>query len=157
MARLHIRPGVKPDEPEVPVVVLIVDPDGLPGERAVYELFSYCYEGDGVFYLVGTDGWAEHTLDGDRLVVDIAVYPGALGQVGVDAGAFPDHSALDPDAALVLHVEGVVDPELYARAAPATAVFAAGPDRLLDDVLASDHDWPMVLALGPSPADWTDE
>ncbi|ROQ78089.1 hypothetical protein OG322_38660 [Streptomyces sp. NBC_01260] len=154
MTRLHIRSGVNPEEPDVPVVTLVVDPDGPPGERAVHELFSYCYEGDGVVYLVMTDGWAEHTLDGNRLVVEIAVYPGALGQVGVDAGTFPGRSALDPEAALVLRAETVVDPELYARAAPATAVFTAGPDRALDDLLAADA-WPMVL--GHSPADETDE
>ncbi|TWF90859.1 hypothetical protein FHX80_13275 [Streptomyces brevispora] len=150
MARLHIRPGIDPDEPDVPAVVLVVDPDGPPGERAVHELFNCCYEGDGVVYLVPTDGWAEHTLDGNRLVVDIAEYPVALGRVGMDSGAFPGHSVVDPEAALVLRVDAVVDPERYARAAPGTVVFSAGPDQSLEEVLASVDGWPMVL--GPSPA-----
>ncbi|MFF2329424.1 MULTISPECIES: hypothetical protein [unclassified Streptomyces] len=149
MARLHIRPGVHPDEPDVPVVMLVVDPEGSPGERAVSRLGSYSYEGDGVFYLSQTDGWGEWILDHGRLVVDIAVYPFALGQVGVDAADFPGRSAVDPEAALVLRVETEADPEMYARAAPATAVFTAGPDRTLDDVLAASDDWPMLLAPPP--------
>ncbi len=149
MARLHIRPGVDPDEPDVPVVVLVVDPDGPPGEQAVSRLGSYCYEGDGVVYLLQTDGWAEQSLDGDRLAVEIAVYPFALRQVRVDAGPFPTRSALDPDAALVLRAETVVDPRLYARAAPETVVYTAPGDRPLDELLSAGDEWPMILAPAP--------
>ncbi|MFF4772686.1 hypothetical protein ACFY05_07485 [Microtetraspora fusca] len=73
VVRLGICPGVNRDEPDVPVVMLVVDPDGTPGERAVARLGDYCYEGDGVFFLLQTDGWAEHALDDNRLVVEIAV------------------------------------------------------------------------------------
>ncbi|MGI5489375.1 hypothetical protein [Microtetraspora malaysiensis] len=149
MARLCICPGVNPDEPDVPVVTLVVDPDGTSGERAVARLGDYCYEGDGVFFLLRTDGWAEHTLDDNGLVVDIAVYPFALGQIGVDSAEFPGRSAIDPEAALVLRAEGAVDPELYARTAPATAVFVASPERTLDEVLTCEDDWPVLLALPP--------
>ncbi|MET9658008.1 hypothetical protein [Streptomyces sp. NPDC006510] len=145
MPRLHVRSGVNPDEPDVPVAVLCVDPDGSPGERAVARLGDYCYEGDGVLFLSGTDGWAEHTLDGHRLTVDIAVLPSALGQTGTDPAAFPDRSTADPEAVLVLRAEAEVDPELYARAAPATAVFTGAPDRALD----AEAGRPVLL--GPPP------
>lgn len=149
MARLHIRTGVDPDEPDVPVVTLLVDPDGPPAERAVARLGDYCHEGDGVFYLAQTDGWAERALSGDRLAVDVAVHPVALGQVGVDAAAFAERSPVDPEAVLVLRVEAGVEPELCARAASATVVFPAGPDDTLDDLLDAEDAWPMVLAPPP--------
>ncbi|MFF9350621.1 hypothetical protein [Streptomyces sp. NPDC014734] len=149
MARLHVRSGIDPDEPDVPVVTLVVDPEGTPGERAVARLGDCCYEGDGVFYLSRTDGWGEHTLDHDRLVVDIAVYPAVLARNGVDTTAFPDRSAVDPEAALVLRAETTVDPELYARADSSTVVLTAAPDRTLDDALGDD--WPMLLAAPPAP------
>lgn len=148
MARLLVRPGVNPDEPDVPVVTLVVDPDGPPGERAVARLGDYCYEGDGAFHLLPTDGWIEHTLDGDRLEAAVAVHPFALGQVGVDASAFPDRSALDPEAALVLRAECPVEPGRYALTPPLTAVFTAAPDRAPDDVVAEDG-LPMILGLRP--------
>ncbi|WP_326769367.1 hypothetical protein OG978_36720 [Streptomyces sp. NBC_01591] len=149
MARLHIRSGVNPDEPDVPVVTLRVDPEGSPGERAVARLGDHCYEGDGVLFLSQTDGWAEHTLDGHRLTVDIAVFPSALGRTGADPEAFPDRSTADPEAVLILRAETEVEPELYARAVPATAVFTGTPDRALDDTLAADDGWPVLL--GPRP------
>ncbi|MFD0340180.1 hypothetical protein ACFVH0_16070 [Streptomyces sp. NPDC127117] len=145
MARLHIRTGVNPDEPDEPVVTLRVDPEGSPGERAVARLGDHCYEGDGVLFLSQTDGWAEHALDGCLLTVDIAVRPSALGHTGADLRAFPGRSAVDPEAVLVLRAETEADPELYARAAPATAVFTAPPDHELD---AGVH-WPMLLAPPP--------
>ncbi|MFB7918830.1 hypothetical protein [Streptomyces sp. NPDC056061] len=151
MTRLHVRTGIDPDEPDVPVVTLVVDPGGSPGERAVARLGNCCYEGDGVFFLSQTDGWGEHTLAHDRLVVDIAVYPVVLERNGVDTAAFPGRSAVDPEAALVLRAETTVDPEVFARADSATVVFVAGPDQELDDVLGRDDDWPMLLASPPAP------
>ncbi|MFE6668250.1 hypothetical protein ACFVFH_32435 [Streptomyces sp. NPDC057697] len=145
MARLQIRSGVNPDDPEAPVVTLRVDPDGPPGERALARLGDYCYEGDGVLFLSQTDGWAEHTFDGARLTVRVAVFPTALGQIGADPGEFPGRSAADPAAVLVLSAETEADPELYARAAPATAVFTGGPDRAPD----AEEGWPVLL--GPPP------
>ncbi|MFI9628457.1 hypothetical protein [Streptomyces sp. NPDC052042] len=149
MARLLVSSGVNPDEPDAPVVTLLVDPDGSPGERAVARLGDYCYEGYGAFHLLPTDGWAEHTLDGGRLEVAVAVYPFALGQVGVDASDFPGRSAVDPEAALVLRAECVVDPGRYALTAPVTAVFTAGPDRAPDAVVTDADDLPMLLGLRP--------
>ncbi|MGW2089791.1 hypothetical protein [Streptomyces sp. NPDC001880] len=143
MARLDVRTGVNPDEPDAPVVTLRVDPDGSPGERAVARLGDHCYEGDDVLFLSQTDGWAEHTLDGRRLTVDIAVYPSPLRRTGTDLAALPGRSSVDPEAVLVLRTETEADPELYARAAPATAVFTGDPD------LAFDTDWPMLLAPPP--------
>ncbi|MEU8263693.1 hypothetical protein AB0C02_24095 [Micromonospora sp. NPDC048999] len=146
MARLYVRPGVNPDDPHVPVAVLVVDPDGTPGERAVARLGGCCYEGDGVVYLVQTDGWAERALAGGQLVVDIAVYPAVLQQVGVDPAGFPGRSAVDPQAVVVLHEETAVDPALSAGLAEATVVLTAGPDVPLDELLAFEDDWPMVVA-----------
>ncbi|MEU9848402.1 hypothetical protein [Streptomyces sp. NPDC047985] len=149
MARLLVRSGVNPDEPDMPVVTLVVDPDGPPGEDAVARLGDYCYEGDGAFHLLPTDGWVEHVLDGDRLEVAVAVYPFALGQVGVDASSFPDRSAVDPEAAMVLRAECAVDPDRYALTPPLTAVFTAGPDRAPGDVGTDADDWPIVFGLRP--------
>ncbi|MET8701392.1 hypothetical protein ACFVUH_15820 [Kitasatospora sp. NPDC058032] len=151
MARLYVRSGINPDDPDAPVVALLVDPDGPPGEQAVAKLGWYGYEGDGAFFLLPTDGWAEHSLDGDRLTVAVAAYPFTLRQIGADPDAFPERSPAAPEAALVLHADAVVDPGLYARAATATAVFSAGPGLALDDVLAGDDAWPVVLA--PPPAE----
>ncbi|MFD9596512.1 hypothetical protein ACFWA9_27730 [Kitasatospora sp. NPDC059973] len=152
MARLLVRPGIDPDdpdEPDVPVVALLVDPDGPPAERAVARLGTHCYEGDGVLHLTRTGGWAEHALAGDRLVVEVAVHSAPLDRAGVDLAAFTGRSSVDPEAVLVLRAEAAVEPESYARAAPATAVFTAGPDETLDDLLAGGESWPMVLAPPP--------
>ncbi|MFF2009303.1 hypothetical protein ACFVWY_09545 [Streptomyces sp. NPDC058195] len=145
MAQLHVRPGVNPDEPATPVVTLHVDPDGVLGERVAARLGDHCYEGDGVLYLVRTDGWADHTLDGHRLTVGIAVYAAVLTRMGVDPAEFPDRSAADPQAVLILRAQTSVDPEVYARAAPATALFTGVPDEALE----GGEDWPVILALPP--------
>lgn len=117
MARLYVRNGINPDDPDAPVVALLVDPDGTPGERAVAKLSWYGHEGDGAFFLLPTDGWAEHALDGNRLTVAVAAYPFTLEQIGADPAAFPERSPGVPEAALVLHAEAAVDPVLYARVA----------------------------------------
>ncbi|MEV0676450.1 hypothetical protein AB0I60_07990 [Actinosynnema sp. NPDC050436] len=149
MAQIQVRPGVNPDEPEVPVVVVLIDPEGPPGERAVNDLSSYCYEGDGVLYLAQTDGWAESALAGDRLTVDVVAHPTALEQVDVDPGLFPGRSATDPAAVIVLRVETRVDPGVFARAEPGAAVFALGPDETLEDALADEEAWPILIAPPP--------
>ncbi|MEV7355537.1 MULTISPECIES: hypothetical protein [unclassified Kitasatospora] len=149
MARLYVRPGPNPDEPDAPAAVLVVDPDGTPGERALDRLGSYCYEGDGVFYLVQTDGWFEPSLEGDRLAISVAVYPVALEQVGVDPADFPDRSTVDPRAHLVLRAGTTVDPVLPAWFDEGLAVFTAGPGTPLEDLLASEDDWPIILAPPP--------
>ncbi|GGS70142.1 hypothetical protein GCM10010156_31160 [Planobispora rosea] len=152
MARLHLRLGLDPARPDAPVVALVADRDGTPGERALDRLGGYCHEWDDALYLLQTDGWAERTLlEDDCLVVDVVVYPVALrhGAPDVDVTAFPCRSALDPRAVRVLRAQAVVDPQLYARAVPETAVFIAAPERTLDDVLACAEDRPMVLAPPP--------
>ncbi|MEU3570317.1 hypothetical protein AB0E96_18115 [Kitasatospora sp. NPDC036755] len=149
MARLHIRSGLDPDEPATPVAVLVVDPDGTPGEQAVARLAGHCYEGDEVLHLVRTDGWAEHSHDGGRLTVGIAVHPGVLDRAGVDPAGFPLRSAADPAAVLVLRAEATVDQALADRLHEGTAVFTAAPDTTLDELLGPDGDWPMLLAPPP--------
>ncbi|MFD9689165.1 hypothetical protein [Kitasatospora sp. NPDC059088] len=149
MARLYVRSDLDPSDREAHVAVLVVDPDGTPGERALDRLGSYCYEGDRAFFLLATDGWAEQSRDGDRLTVSIAVYPYALVQVRVDPFDFPLRSALDPEAAVVLTAEVTV-PGLPARLSEATAVFTGAADVPLEVLLASEDDWPMVLAPGPA-------
>ncbi|MEU4804619.1 hypothetical protein [Actinosynnema sp. NPDC023587] len=148
MARIQVRPGIDPEQPDRPVVVVIVDPGGPLGERAVNSLSSYCYEGDGVLYLSQTDGWAETSLAGDRLTVAVVAHPAALKQVDVDPGLFPVRSAADPDAVVVLRVETRVDPRVFARAGAGAAVFALGPDESLEDALAEEA-WPIVVAPPP--------
>ncbi|MFJ7249614.1 hypothetical protein ACIQWA_33960 [Kitasatospora sp. NPDC098652] len=153
MARLYVRSDLDPSDREAHVAVLVVDPDGTPGERALDRLGAYCYEGDGAFFLLPTDGWAERSLDGDRLTVTIAVYPYALEQVRVDPADFPLRSVLDPDAAVVLSAEVVLPTEVAARSArlsEATAVFTGAAGVPLEALLASGEDWPMVLADGPA-------
>ncbi|MFE7131248.1 hypothetical protein ACFVIM_10345 [Streptomyces sp. NPDC057638] len=147
MARLSLRPGVNPDEPDVPVMTLVVDPDGPSGERAVARLGDCCYEGDQAFFLVGTDGFAEHTLDGDRLVVDLAVYPSVLARIGVDAAPFDRRSRSVPEAVLVLSAETVVDRRAYEGAAPVVAVFVAPSAAEAESSGAEEDDWPMVVGL----------
>ncbi|WP_262060123.1 hypothetical protein [Streptomyces sp. STR69] len=151
MARLYVRSGIAPDPPDAAFPVLVVDPDGTPGERAVARLGGHCYEGEGAFFLVRTDGWAERSLDAGRLVVGIAVHPLPLRQAGADPAEFPERSGIDPDAVLLLSARTTVDPALCARLSEPTAVFIAGPDVTLDDLLADDE-WPIILAPPPSQA-----
>ncbi|MCI3276766.1 hypothetical protein [Streptomyces cylindrosporus] len=149
MARLHLRSGMDPDAPKTAYAVLVVDPEGTPGERAVAALGSCCYEGDGAFYLVRSDGWAERSPEDGRLAVRIAVHPAVLRQVGVDPEDFPGRSSVDPRALLVLEARAAADPALTAHLAEPTAVFTAGPDTTLEELLASDAEWPMFLAPPP--------
>ncbi|MFJ8279172.1 hypothetical protein ACIRA2_17970 [Streptomyces griseoviridis] len=148
--RLSVRSGFAPDAPGDAVVVLVVDPGGAPGERAVALLSGYCYEGDGAVHLVRTDGWAEREVDGESLRLAIAVYPVALAHVGVEAGQFAERSAVDPEAVIVLRARTALPSAPVGRLSDATAVFSAAPEISVDELLASD-DWPMVLA--PPPGD----
>ncbi|MEU9076626.1 hypothetical protein [Kitasatospora sp. NPDC048538] len=156
MARLSVRSGLYPDAPLVPVAVLLVDPESGPGERALNRLGSYCHEGDGVFHLVQTDGWAEHAWAGGRLAVDVAVYPFALEQVGVDPAGFPVRSAVDPRAVVVLRAEAAVGPELAARLWEGTLVVRAAAGTPVEEALAAGDDRPIVLAPPPEDDDAED-
>ncbi|MEU1285847.1 hypothetical protein [Kitasatospora sp. NPDC005856] len=149
MARLHVRSGLDPDEPDTPVAVLVVDPDGTPGEQALARLGGHCYEGDGVFYLVQTDGWSEHAYEDGLLTVGIAVHPAVLERAEVDPAGFPLRSATDPAAVLLLRAEAAVDPGLAGRLQEGTAVLTAPPGTPLDDLLGPDGDWPMIVAGPP--------
>ncbi|PWW60251.1 hypothetical protein [Actinokineospora spheciospongiae] len=83
---------------------------------------------------------------GDRLTVDVVAYPAALKQVDVDPARFLGRSSVDAEAVVVLRVETRVDPQVFARADPGVAVFALEPGQTLDDVLACDESWPIVIA-----------
>ncbi|MFI9273365.1 hypothetical protein ACIGXM_21990 [Kitasatospora sp. NPDC052896] len=146
MSRLYVHPGVDPEEPELPVAVLVVDPEGTPGERVVARLGTHCHEVNGWACLLPTDGWAEHARDGARLVVDVVVHPVALRAVGADPADFPGRSAVDPEAVVVLRARTAAGPEPSVRLSEGTAVFTAGPDVPLDELLATCEDWPMLLA-----------
>ncbi|GAA2676552.1 MULTISPECIES: hypothetical protein [Actinosynnema] len=145
--RLRLVDGVRPDEPDLPVPVLLVDPGGTPGERAVAALRRHCVEGVGVLFLMGSDGWARQELRDGVLVVEIAAHPFTLGQVDVDPEDFPERVG---DSVLLLRAEAEVDPERFARAAGETALLAAGPEVELADALAGAAR--KVLLLGPPPA-----
>ncbi|MCL2731483.1 MAG: hypothetical protein FWE15_15835 [Actinomycetia bacterium] len=149
MARLYVRSGIDPDAPDTAFAILVVDPDGTPGERAVAELGGYCYEGDGALYLVRTDGWAEQSLDAGRLTVGVAVHPVALRHAGVDPADFADRSSADPQAVLVLEAHTLTEAALSERRAAPTAVFTAPPATTVDELLASEDEWPMLLAPPP--------
>lgn len=149
-ARLYVRSGLDADAPDAAFVVLVVDPDGTPAERAVAALGSYCYEGDGAVHLVRTDGWAERSLGDGGLTVGVAVRPEALRQVGVDPLGFSGRSTADPRAVLILSARTADASALSAHLAEPTAVFVAGPGVPLDDLVDAEDEWPMVLA--PPPA-----
>lgn len=150
MARLYVRSGLAPDDPDAAFPILVVDPDGTPGERALTRLGGHCYEGEGAFYLVRTDGWAERSLDSGSLVVGIAIHPVPLQQAGVDPADFLGRSAIDPHAVLLLSARTTADPALGTRLGEPTAVYTAGPDITLDQLLADDEEWPIMLAPPPS-------
>lgn len=149
MARLHVRTGIDPDEPDVPAAVLIVDPEGGPGERALVRLGDYCHEANGWAYLLRTDGWAEHARDGGGLTVGVTVQPAALRAVGVDPAGFPGRSAVDPEAVVILRVRTADAPEPPLPLSEGTAVYVAGPDVAPDELLADYDGWPMVLMPPP--------
>ncbi|MFF3066894.1 hypothetical protein [Kitasatospora sp. NPDC057936] len=138
MARLNVRSGLGPGDPEVPVAVLVIDSDGTPGERALSSYSAFGHEGDQVSYLLQTDGWAEHSYTGERLAVDIALHPGGLERLGVDPADFPVRSSFDANYVLVLHAETTVDPAMAGQVWEGTAVFTS-----------PGEDWPLVLAPPP--------
>ncbi|MCX4748948.1 hypothetical protein OG455_26115 [Kitasatospora sp. NBC_01287] len=82
-------------------------------------------------------------------MVDIAVHPSALRTVGIDAADFPDRSAVDPGAVVVLRAQTAHGPEASVRLSEGTAVFTSSPEVPLDELLATYGDWPMVLRPRP--------
>lgn len=67
----------------------------------------------------------------------------------MDPADFPERSAIDPNAVLLLSARTTADPALCARLGEPTAVFTAGPDVTLDQLLADDEEWPIMLAPPP--------
>ncbi|GGP82792.1 hypothetical protein [Saccharothrix coeruleofusca] len=128
-------------------VLVVVDPEGTPGERAVARLAELGYEGDGVLHLSRTDGWAERRLRDGVLVVDVLVRSAALESLGVDAEAFTERSRVDRRAVRLLRVRG--EAAEGERLPDATTVVAVPPGTPVRRVLAdldSGVEWPLVLA-----------
>lgn len=152
MAQVWLRSGMDPDAPEAVVVAVVVDPEGTPEERAVGELFSCAYEGDGSFMLVRTDGWAERRLQGEVLTVDIVVYPAVLKMLEIDAAGFPERSLVEPDAVRLLRVSTRVAGRQYEQALDPTAVLTAPAEATPQQIVAGLHsgeEWPLILAPPP--------
>ncbi|MEV7426288.1 MULTISPECIES: hypothetical protein [unclassified Streptomyces] len=152
MAEVRLGAGVNPDDPEAVVLVVAVDEDGPPAERAVARLGLRGYESDGCLCFVRTDGWAERRLDGEELTVDIVAYPAVLDSLEIDRVAFPERSAADPDAIRLLRVRAQVAPEAYEQALALTAVLTLPAATPLEQGLAalrSGEDWPLILTPPP--------
>ncbi|WP_344401619.1 hypothetical protein [Streptomyces longisporus] len=152
MAELWVRSGMDPEAPEAVVVAVVIDPHGSPEERAVGELFSYAYEGEDCFMLVGTDGWAERRLHGEVLSVEIVVHRAVLEALAIDAAGFPERPLVEPDAVRLLRVSTPVAGRHYEQALDVTAVLKAPaqvtPQQLVAD-LHSGEAWPLFLAPRP--------
>jgi hypothetical protein len=154
---LWLRRGVNPEDPEDLVLAVVVDPEGGPADRAVQQLWSHAYEGDGVFHLVRTDGWAEQSLNGDVLTVDAVVYPSVLSALGIDEAAFAERSPIEPQAVRLLRVSAAVDVAEYQRT-PLLAVVLEAPagtsaERMLT-LIAEGEVSPLVLAPPPGHDPW---
>ncbi|MCP2098198.1 hypothetical protein LV78_006189 [Actinosynnema pretiosum] len=148
---LLLRNGINPEDPDAPVLLVIIDPERSPGERAVCLLGNHGYERDNALYLVPTDGWAERALDGGSLVVDLVAYPLVLGGYDLDLGLFTEPAAQDADAVRLLRVTGEVD---ATELPEATVVVAVSEGATVDDVveeLRSGELWPVVLAPARAP------
>jgi hypothetical protein len=132
MAEAWLRRGIDPDAPDDMHLVVAVDPNGSPGERAVVELATRAAEGDGALFVAPADGWVQRRLDGDTLTVEL--YRGGT----------------DPER--LVRVETTVDPLDYAETGPSTLVFAAARGATSDEVVAAiqaEVDWPIVYAPRP--------
>lgn len=152
MAELWLRRGVSPEDPQELVLAIVVDPDGGSADRAALQLWSGAYDGDGVSYLVRTDGWAERSLVGDELTVDLVVYPNVLRQLGVDEAAFGERSPIEPEAVRLLRVSAKVDVDEYQQVAMPTVVLPASPGTTSEQLLAMIGDGdvePLILAPPP--------
>ncbi|MFF5211175.1 hypothetical protein [Streptosporangium sp. NPDC000396] len=151
MPDIFFCPGADPVDRNVLTLVLRVDPQGTPAERAVYALGMSAYEGDRVFYVLPTDAWAERRLEGDTLTVDIMTYTSWLGELvaGVaDPADFDPLPGPNPGECVLLRRSATVDPVEYARADGATLVFGAPADMPVEQVIAAmyaEEDWPIIL------------
>ncbi|WP_098008383.1 hypothetical protein [Streptomyces sp. sk226] len=148
MAETLLCTGLNPDDPDAETVVVVVSEVPDDHERAAARLAACGYEGDGCFYLVQTDGWAERRLDGDVLTVDIVAHPVLLRGLEVDRAKFTARSSYAPSVLRLLRVEARVDPAAYARASEETVLVTAPPGTPAEDAVAlvrSGEEWPLVL------------
>jgi hypothetical protein len=156
VAELWFRRGVNLEYPHEFVLAVVVDPDGEPADRAVAQLGLYSYEGDGVMYLLQTDGWAEQSLVGDVVTVDVVAYSAVLQKLRIDEAGFGERSPIEPEAVRLLRVSAVVDVAEYQRA-PVTAVVLEAPvGTTFEQMLAMIGDGetePIVLATPPGSDD----
>lgn len=155
MAELWLRRGVNPDDPRELVLAIVIDADGEAADLAVRRLSSHAYDGDGVGYLVQTDGWAEQSLVGDVLTVDLIVYPVVLRQLGVDEAEYGERSPIEPEAVRLLRVSAVVDVVEYRRAPVSAVVLDAPAGTTFERMLAMIRDGdvePLILAAPPDHA-----
>ncbi|MEU5697084.1 hypothetical protein [Actinosynnema sp. NPDC020468] len=114
-------------------VVLVVDQEGTPQERAVAGLGARGYEGDECLYLVQTDGWVDRRVVGDVLTLDVVL----AGETG---------------PTVLLSVTTRVDPVAYARAGAETVVLVAAPGESAGsalDTALSGEEWPLIVAPAP--------
>jgi hypothetical protein len=154
VADAWLRAGVDPDLPDEVMLIVVVDPAGTAGERAVSSLGMSAYEGDGAFYLARTDGWVERRLDNRTLTVDVVAYPVVLDD-DIELAEFTERSAVDPAALRLLRVTATVDPVLYRSAVAGTVIWKAPAGSSVDQVLAAiqdQSDWPLLCAPPPTPA-----
>ena len=157
MAELWLRRGVNPEDPQDLVLAIVVDPEGGPADRAVRQLWSHAYDGDGVAHLVRTDGWAEQSLVGDVLTVDLVVYPSVLRALGIDEAGFDERSSIEPQAVRLLRVSAVVDVAEYQRTPLLAVVLDAPAGTGTEQMLAMIGDGevsPLVLAPPPGHDPW---
>ncbi|MFD7748868.1 hypothetical protein ACFV2V_22700 [Streptomyces sp. NPDC059698] len=149
MAGILLCTGLDPDDPDAETVVVVVAEAPDHHERAAARLATCGYEGDGCFYLVQTDGWAERRLDGDLLTVDIVAHPALLRGLEVDRAKFTARSSYAPHVLRLLRVEARVDPAAYARAPEETLLLTVPAGASAEEAVAlvrSGEEWPLVLA-----------
>jgi hypothetical protein len=150
VANAMLRSGLNPDEPDRTYLVVVVDPSGQPGDRAVSQHFDSAYEGDGAFHVLQSYGWVERHLDGDVLTVDVVTHPAVLKDL--DLSSFHGRSSVDAEAIRLVRTTVVVDPAEYARAPELTLVLSAPASASPDDIasiLYNGEDWPHIYAPPP--------
>ncbi|MFJ6570544.1 hypothetical protein ACIQNU_24330 [Streptomyces sp. NPDC091292] len=130
-------------------LVLVLDEPDAAGEQAILALGGYGYEGDGVLYIVATDGWIEYAREGDVLTADVMAYP----LKDLDLTPFPETSSLDQRAHRLLRVRTPVGQAVPLGPDEGVAVWFAKPSDTDEDVVAAINaveDWPLIFAPGPA-------
>lgn len=153
MADTWVRRGVNPDNPGEAVLVVTLDPGNSPGEAFASGMGDWGYEGDGVFYVVGTDGWITTSIEGTVLSAEVHIAGHYVAEQGGDPSGFP---AVDDGYVRVVRATGTADPALYAEAAESgIVVFDAPHGSAPEQALARDfaEDWPLIWAPAPGDLD----